>query len=418
MLTVQYVENGIAIVGQDCTANDFTAEIEVSNDSSWFPPVVTEYTEIIVQEVVSGTTSHRVMATSVPGPVPELTNLTPEEYTLRPGNLLEPVPMTGAVDCLLNVTGATGTKQLKFTLPASAMRYIPQLYGRKPGTNADLVSQNVLSLLSGKTPGSDTQDVFSSRTLGLTAATCAATSNANFILKNYDFSHLCFSRESNTGTAMGYGPLALVGPRHFVYAFHTIAAQGDKVVWRRSDGTFLDSVITAVEDLGNDCGVGLLDRDITGISYASFMPPGFTSRFAFAAEMSQYVSNTTKGPCVGVILSHNPSAVLTATRHAQPVGITSDGYSSGGVANTGLTAPVDSVGQWYSTPYPGDSGSPVYMLVSVGGQIQTVLLCQLYTAGGGPSYQIKRQDIEAWFSSQGQSCTLSVVSLSEYPIYS
>lgn len=420
MTTLVFSDDAPLLRGQDCTADDFTLTIAESGTASAVPDIEYVLHDITARETTTAGTVYRVTATQADGlPPVVIGNMTPSVGSLTPDGYITKAQLGGGTMTVVGA-GRTGSKRASIQLDVGTAGRIGILVARQPGTNTDAVSNLVLARLSGKSPGAATQNVFSSLTTSLTLANCAAVANAGSFVADLDFSHVSFCRDNGSSAILAF-PLTLVGPRHFLFARHTGCAVGRKVIWRRPDGVFVESFVAALGDLGNDLGVGLLDRDIAGIPYAKFLPQDFHSRFTYSAEMRQYVPYTPEGPCVGLILSHNPSALLASTRHAQPIGLTDDppvmsGPDTGYQA--GLTAPIDNVGQWFSMPYGGDSGSPVYMVVQEAGVQVPVLLFQLYTAGGGPSYRLYAPTIEAWFSAQGHPRTLERVSLATYPAVS
>lgn len=408
MVAVTYSPSGYKLVSQDCTRDDFSTALQgyAPADSGAVTQDSTDK-EVVLEQSTSGTgLAYRLDIQQRIGlPPPTVTNLTPSAAMVdTAGNLTKLTPLIDA-QCEVEVGGATGAKRFKFTLPANSATIVRSVVGRKPGTMLHQISATAAGLFAGKTPGPTTQNLFSESVAGATPATCSASLNPSCVVAGLDFSYVSFSRASVPASERFRYPVSLVGPRHIVYARHVMENPGETIIWRTPAGGFVQAVVLRVFNLGNDCGCGILDRDVVGVPYAKVLPNNYETKISIGARLGSILtpSSPSAGPVTGVMLTHNPSEGLGLARHAQVCGfnVGNTNPAAAGGRYWGAGKPVEAaLLPWWSLPYGGDSSSSLHWIVQEGGQQTPVLITHLHTAGTGPNFAAFADDIESLLNAE------------------
>lgn len=405
-MDIKFDINSFRVKGEDCTVDDFQPYLKnlgaISNDNYTY-----DYTDpdvdLMTYTVGTGNRYKIEVDQRLGLPFPTFTNLTPSQATIDVnGNITRVI--SGTLFCEYLIKGGTGTKRFYATIPYDGFAFDrTESFARKPGTNIDLLSNKSLYRTSGKIPGEARQNIYSSVTYGSTPGTCAATLNPNCIVADLDFSHLSFSRPATSWAPPSRFPVSLIGPRHIVWAYHVMTSAGEDVIFRRKDGTFQSAKVLKVFNMGSDLACGYLDQDITGVDYATFLPDTYLNKFGLFTRLSDITNYESKGPVVGMILSHNASPGLNPGRHAQLTGIGSEVAGSTGIArelvSVGYT-PIGAPDGWYSVPYGGDSSSPVYLIVDTPTGTKNILYTQLFSAVSGPNYAYRGSQIESLLNTE------------------
>lgn len=329
-------------------------------------------------------------------PPPRVENLTPGVFTTQGSQLVgQGSNSTGR----LRVTGYAGAREFDVRFPDQAPATTETDDSFVVGTLAAHCMNNLLARLAGKSPGGLAQNVFQEANHGYTLQSLSCSGyNQSSIVAGLDLACVQFaSGRIQPGVnipAEHRVPSLLVGPRHVIAAYHAMNYPGERMFWRRNDGSFAEAVVTAVRDLGSDMGVALLDRDVTGIQFARVLPQDWPEKLK-----APYVTPVVQGPVttlkprgrifVGIALTGNTSPGLGFLRHAQLFGISQMGHLPSDAIFSAVVfgAPAQpELAGWYSVPYGGDSNSPMFVIIEQAGTQVPVFVTSFFTAGSGPSY--------------------------------
>lgn len=384
--------------GVPVDAKDFS--VSLRQETQVVDSVTDFYTNAdVVMRRVTGTASTTSYDVSVAqnlslGPT-QVTNLTPGVMELAGRRVTgTQYSATGRI----RVRGYAGVREYDLVFPGQAPTVQVTDDSIAPGTLAAHCMDNLLGRLAGKVPGGTAQNVFQEANHGYTLGTLSCSGyNQSSILAGLDLACVQFasSRIQAGLSAEHRVPSLLVGPRHVIAAYHAMNYPGERMFWRRNDGSFAEAVVVAVKDLGADLGLAVLDRDVTGIQYARVLPQNWPNKLKAPLASESVGANgvlkiTSRDRIfLGVGLTGNVSPGLGFVRHAQLFGFSQIGHLSTGFffRSCGLGAPAQpSLSGWYSTPYGGDSNSPVFLVVNQGGTQTPVFVSSLYTAATGPSY--------------------------------
>lgn len=329
------------------------------------------------------------------GPV-SITNLTPSVLQMQGNQAVGQLyNSTGRI----RVKGYAGSRDYTLRFPDQAPTVTEVDEDVVPGTLAAHCMGNLLARMSGKTPGGPAQNVFLESNHGFTLSSLSCSGyNPSSIVAGLDLACVQFASSrpaaSPGQTSEHRVPSLLVGPRHMIAAYHAMNYPGDRVFFRRNDGSFAEAIVTAVRDLGDDLGLTVLDRDITGIQFARVLPQNWPTKLRAPYANSTVENGVTvikrrDRVFVAIGLTGNTSPGLGFVRHAQLFGLSQLGHLDSGpfFRSVAFSAPANpAFNGWYSQPYGGDSNSPMFVIVEQAGVQVPVFLANFYTAFSGPSY--------------------------------
>lgn len=398
-MKVKHNPNALPWRGIPMSSRDFSVSLTkstlVQNPTVEF---VTQ-SDVVVRRTTgtSSTTSYdvAVLQDLSLGPT-QITNLTPSVMQLQGSSLVgQQYNSVGRI----RVRGYAGTRDYTLQFPDQAPTVTEVDEDVVSGTLAAHCMTNLLARMSGKTPGGPAQNVFLESNHGFTLSNLSCSGyNPNSIVAGLDLACVQFASSrpaaSPSQTSEHRVPSLLVGPRHMIAAYHAMNYPGDRVFFRRNDGSFAEAIVTAVRDLGDDLGLTVLDRDITGIQFARVLPQNWPTKLR-----APYANSTVENGAtiikrrdrvfVAIGLTGNTSPGLGFVRHAQLFGLSQLGHLDNGVIfrSVAFAAPANpAFNGWYSQPYGGDSNSPMFVIIEQAGVQVPVFLTNFYTAFSGPSY--------------------------------
>lgn len=306
----------------------------------------------------------------------------------------------------------------------------------------------VRSQLASRTPGAATQAVFLDGG-NYSVASASVTPNPDRAFQGLDLSGVSVAT-TNGGAEAGL-PVMLISPRHAVCNKHAGAYTGQTVVFRRRDGSYqsvqvlgeIDSVsATGVDD---DLRVIVLGADVTDCVYYKTLPSDW-QRYIPALSMQTLYTlgavgcvplvfrqhNTGVNPPNNPTLSgNNPIASNSPKLRVEWLAAMDGRLSVSGLNVIGRGAaltrfPDDPLYAFFNLAYPGDSGSPGFMLVPQSPNSQSftpALVSSYWYPAGGPAYPDRRpwidtamQQLSTTYGVPG-SYTFGTVDLSAYPTY-
>lgn len=301
---------------------------------------------------------------------------------------------------------------------------------------------------SGRSPGKASQCVYLDGS-SYSMDTPGLTRNPDRVFPTIDLSGVSVASTPYEGSAQC--PMILVSPRHAVCNAHLGYGAGQRVMFHRQDGSYqvVNILGTLDSPAADDLRVVILDADVTGCSFAKTLPADW-KRYIPASDkdtldrlgavgcmplvVRQFNTGINPSPDQDIsknnpIDSNSPKMRVewftlsdTFTTTSPPEGLPPD-YGRG----AGFTYfNSDDLYKWHNRAYPGDSGSPLYLLVpsSPGSTNFTpALISSHFTAGSGPFYPNRRtwinsamQQLSTTHSVPG-SYTFGTVDISGYPVY-
>lgn len=410
---------------------DFTVQFVPS--SQVVDPIVEQFVDrdVIKQRETGQTTLTAYSVTASQslsfGPV-ELTNLTPAVYNLS-GSLATATTFSSVGR--LRAKGRAGVREYDLRFPDAQPIVTVRDHALVPGTLAAHCTDNVLQRLSGKSQGGLAQNVFQESFHGYTLETLSCTGyNQSSIVAGLDLACVQFAssrQQFSSGLASEHRlPSLLAGPRHLIGAWHAMNEAGQRVFFRRNDGSFAEAVVLQLVHMGNDLGLATLDRDITGIQFARTLPRTWTQKMQATYRVDDTVPRDPLVLAIG--LTGNTSPGLGFVRHAQVFGLRGMGHldsspqTHGANRSVSFTRPKDqSLAPWYSEPYGGDSNSPLFLIIQQGASQVPAFISNFFTAFSGPHHGahelVINQQLTAMSAAAGDTrpFTLQTVDLSAFP---
>lgn len=349
-----------------------------------------------VADVTTGSTSdNNCKLTIAPSPVTGISTVTNDTPTVCSFDVT-----TGAVTRLLD-----GTCALTIASPGSKKKFTRAMlraggvdvYDVKSWAAGSLtrhINDQIDAMLAGKTPGSDTQYLFSSAVHNYAAP--SGTRNPSIFSGSLDLAAFSFTR---SGSAVKY-PVALISDRHFICATHVGVTVGQTIVWLDNAGDFKSATVVSISNAGiaSDTSVGYLSTAITGITPASFLPSTRTTYLPKIPNVVNY-GQVTHPVLMNLWDDATNQRKLHVGRQARkPVS-----YSNDSIAydSAGYIAPSGYAG-WSSKVQGGDSSSPVFIPVD-DGAVKTVLLGCMWQAGITADYADVLANITSAMQSLAQS---------------
>ena len=395
--------------GVDMTLRDFSVALQKGFDGT---PTLSEPYSIAEEQLLRNT---------APGPATKYSVLVGQDLKLRPPTLESLHPEVFSVSGSEAIKAANGVGTLRVTGYSGARDYTLDFADEAPpvsfthvsfqaGTLAAHCTSNVLNRLQGKTQGGESQNIYADGgTHGPTVAECFTTGfNPSSIVSGLDLNCISFSRNNPDPFVASRHrfPALLVGPRHIIGAHHCIPTTGQNCIFRRPDGSFVETNVVYSDSLGFDMGVAMLDRDVTGIEFATLLPPTYKQKLKAGSKSVTQDLPQRSGALLMFGITSNTSLNLGFVRHAQVFGITDIGESTQSpfFIRTQVTFGPPAQAQaspFYSQPYGGDSGSPMFLVIEQSGVQRPVFLGNLYTALTTPSYPAFSPIVQAKFNEVG-----------------
>lgn len=304
----------------------------------------------------------------------------------------------------------------------------------------------VRSRFQPRQPGADAQCLFLDGG-NYTVAGASVTLNPNRVLPDMDWSGV--SVATSNGGGLAYYPVMLISPRHAVCNTHVGAYTTQQVVFRRRDGSYQTVTVLGELDSENkdDLRVVVFDADVTDCAYYKTLPADW--RRYIPALTSETLDTYGAVGCVPLVLRQyntgiNPSPDAPSSRN-NPIasnspklrvdwlGLMDSTISSGPSVGPGegtgagtTSFPLDALHPFSNYAYPGDSGSPGFLLVPSGPESQSftpALITSYWTPRSGPCYPERRtwidtamQALSTMYGVPG-TYTFGTVDLSAYPTY-
>ena len=260
----------------------------------------------------------------------------------------------------------------------------------KDGSLGDLrehIDNNILALIDGKTASTVTQDYFLSNN-GWNVVPVTEL-NPDAFTASFDFSHTSAMRETQTEESH---PVHLLSPNYAICASHTGATIGEKLTFRRSDGTYQTVTTSAVSPLiGDDIKLLLLSDAVTGITPPKVLPRGWLEKYA------PDVQGSTGDPVIHFINKNTQDMCINQIKSAPELLDSNVLYSPAGNASF-----VD----W--TAVVNNSSSGAHFIIN--GEL--ILICAYWRNTDSDSIANHLDDIQSAMDSLGSSGdTLDVISL-------
>lgn len=385
-MRVVFNPSGPRLQGVNMAERDFSVTLTRAVDDlsgTTAPFTISEESGNVV--TVSGVASRYILSSAQDLKLPPVTfeSLDPAVFTVSGGQAWKVGPGIGR----LRATGYAGRREYPLDFQDAAEVKTYEHLSFTAGSLAEHVTNKVLARLVGKARGPAHQNLYvDGGTFGRNAAECATAGfNPNSIVAGLDLNCVAFAWENTlfpTASQHRFPPM-LVGPRHFVAAWHCIPREGQLVVWRLPNGTFFEAVVAKAAQLPADVGYGMLDRDVPGITPAMILPTNYEQKLKAGQSFVEDGKRVFRsGGMLCMALTANTSLDLGYTRHAQVFGV-GDLVANAALRSAYLTfgAPFQAAAKpFYSTPYGGDSGSPIFFVISQGGVDTPVFMGHFATA--------------------------------------
>lgn len=297
---------------------------------------------------------------------------------------------------------------------------VPMLRQKTTGTfvNGSLgkaCTELLYSLLNGKVPGSNHQDLF------LPGGTFPNTHgdpptnivrNPNRMIPNLDLSGVSITREHDEPVQWRF-PAILVSPRHFVCNKHSGVWNNLTVYFLTKSGVIHEAVVLDSEDIApeSDLRVGIFTEDVPDCEYYGtlsgdwmyYMPgnwipakapySGFLGVPGIPLVTCQANSGDSDDDGSGNNVINTDNRKLRITWMLDVWDAKYPPYRQT-VAIHGMME--DPMYPFFNAAYGGDSGSPIFMLVPyTNGNFVPALISSYWSSGSGPFYPLLRERINA-----------------------
>lgn len=317
----------------------------------------------------------------------------------------------------LLVAASAGTRRYPVTVSYSSSAFgSNDVTSYTAGSLAADVDSIIYGYASGKTAGLTTQKLFSAANYSTAAP--SATLNASLFCSGMDFSATSFCREYRDvpGGAV-YDtflfPMELISDKHALYSRHTPTEVGFKVVFRKTDGTFVTKTVAAIttSSEAEDYAVCMFDSAVSGITPiktlgsgweaklpclygypAGYLPPSLPMFFKGARWSDGSYENHMR---VCSVAPYASSDIEGNSNNGQFLG----DYLQGRYAS------------WRFNVESGDSSGCTFFMAGS----QRVLWGLQHVRSGGPFIPSKRTAIDAIMTAQaGSAYAMAVADLSSY----
>ena len=270
------------------------------------------------------------------------------------------------------------------------------------GSFGDAVTSLTRRLFSQYEPGGAHQDMF------LQGSTYRATNeqpvlliNPERMLPQFDLSGVSVSRsKDNPMEESWHNPVVLVSPRHVVSNSHSGLEIGFKVYFRRRDGSLQMATVIGKRIMVPDCGVYILDQDVTGCAFYATLPLNWEEYMPSISQTNQK-TRIINGAIPAVVRQANHGdpedenwAVHNNVLPAQSPRLRIDWVSvMASLPNTAGAITVslseDVLTPFHQRAHGGDSGSPGFFLVPKekdSSDFEPALIFGYFTEAFGPAY--------------------------------
>ena len=290
---------------------------------------------------------------------------------------------------IVNVVTPVGTRSYTRSMVSSGASTQDIFQNYQTGTLGLHITNAMLALVSGKTPGAATQNRYSSATYSLTAP--AAVPNPSLFASSVDLTAITLTNTQGGAVAPWCHQGLLISPRHVIGATHFPV--GGTLVFQRSNGTFQTVTVVSVQDnitfSGSDIHVAYLSAAITGINPLQVMPANWRT-YLPAGEivklpLLQKVAHDNNG---------NLADWVNITQYSQVADSGTSHFCTVGALNM-AGVPVLATDAWFSPIIDQDSGSPVIALVNG----NPVLMCAYHYANGAEHFGDHVADINSAMNS-------------------
>lgn len=285
----------------------------------------------------------------------------------------------GAVNITATTDLLTKTVRLTMTSTGGSTADIWSSYvsGSLGKYSIDWVSAAIL----GKTPDSTTLPLFST----MDHATPNYVRNTNLWASALDWTGV--NVWDSTG---GNKHATLISPRHVLMATHWPVAQGASIRFIDTSNNIITRTVTAVVGAGTDISIGLLNADVpVGIKFYKILPSTWPTKLKRLQGFPLISSDQEK------------KALLTNLS------------SMSQTAGSYVTWPGTPAVAWGETLIGGDSGSPMFAVVS--GEL--VLMSAAHYSTSGPFTTANMSNINSAMTALGGGYQLTEIDLSAYNTY-
>ena len=253
----------------------------------------------------------------------------------------------------------------------------------------EIYSIDIDKAIEGLTANSTTKQIFSSK--NPSATTQAFTRRTTCWAKNIDTSPQSIWNDNASGPAPyqpgGYGGSGtLISPRHVIYANHFRFYNGTKLVFVDMNNNCYIRTITSSAQVGStDIQIGLLDSDITTISFAKILDISIDNITNISYKFPVFFMNQNRNALVG------------------------EYYSNG--AYSVVVYPTDSTQRalFYEDPIAGDSGNVICLIFNN----KIILTSAFFYQSQGPNYSNYINDINSTMTSLGGGYTATLFTIND-----
>lgn len=305
----------------------------------------------------------------------------------------------------------------KFTINIDTEMPVPRQKTTGTFVNGSLgkaCTELLYSLLNGKVPGSNHQDLFlPGGTFPNGDPPTNIVRNPNRMIPKLDLSGVSITRETDNGPGVGWRfPAILVSPRHFVCNKHSGIWNNLTVYFLTKSGVIHEAVVLDSEDIApeSDLRVGIFTEDVPDCEYYGTLSGDWMNYM----PGNWIPTNTAYSGFLGV------PGIPLVTCQANP-GESTNGDSANNVINTDnrklritwmldvldakyppyrQTVAIhgmmeDPMYPFFNRAYGGDSGSPIFMLVPyMNGNFMPALISSYWSSTSGPFYPLLRERID------------------------
>ena len=294
------------------------------------------------------------------------------------------------------VTTEYGTRSYRINITTDLPLTIQKKAGTfKTGSLGKACTDTLRAQIGPHNAGSESQDVFSpGGAYPSDGSAPTVTPNPTRMLPDLDLSGVSVTRQAGDGISRY--PVMLVSPRHFVCNYHCGVYPPLWVYYRRTDGVIHKATVVDVIDLGADLRVGIFDADVPNcavyatlpMDWEDYMPSTTLNAFnkhrgtpAIMAVVRQANPGEQPGTQAGNNIIQTPSPKLRVTWIS-----TIDETKENCTVKRVQDEPED---QFFNGAYPGDSGSPIFVLVpNLNGGFTPALVMSYFGANSGPAYPV------------------------------
>ncbi len=232
--------------------------------------------DISYDKSVAASTSQGATVTVTPtGITAAISTDTPSVCSVA-GGVVTPIT-TG--DAGILVTTPLGTRRYVQPVSLTAGASSKTTTGYTAGSLAKHVADAIATMISGKSAGAASKELFSAADYSLTAP--SATRNAGLFSGSLDLSAICFARDLDPTAWQYYNfPVVLIASQVVVFAWHARVGNGTKITFMRPNGTFQLVTVSGepVQVSGLDIGIAKLSAAITGITPMATLGAGYENK--------------------------------------------------------------------------------------------------------------------------------------------